>query len=367
MSATGTIIHLTPENFSEKEITLVENSPLSASTFRFDSGVSGIRLRNELGSLVLLPFQGQQIWSAEFHGRNLTMKSMFSQPRPTRQYLDTYGGFLLHCGATAMGVPTKDDSHPLHGELPNAPFQHAYLAVGEDERGLYLGLGGQYQHTVAFNHNYLAESLVKIYAGCSLFWMGIGITNLKLTEMEFMYLAHVNFRPVDHGRLVYSVLHSPEHIRVRTSIPAHIRPLPGYVEFIDELKQHPEKHNVLEPGLRFDPEVVFFLDYLADEQGWAHSMQIHPDGSADYIRHRPDELDKGIRWISRTADQDALGIVLPATAEPEGYLAEKAKGNLKVIPAGETLRCELEMGVLAPGEAREMEEGIARKIQEATT
>jgi hypothetical protein len=141
MSATGTIIHLTPENFSEKEITLVENSPLSASTFRFDSGVSGIRLRNELGSLVLLPFQGQQIWSAEFHGRNLTMKSMFSQPRPTRQYLDTYGGFLLHCGATAMGVPTKDDSHPLHGELPNAPFQHAYLAVGEDERGLYLGLG----------------------------------------------------------------------------------------------------------------------------------------------------------------------------------------------------------------------------------
>jgi hypothetical protein len=142
MSATGTIIHLTPENFSEKEITLVENSPLSASTFRFDSGVSGIRLRNELGSLVLLPFQGQQIWSAEFHGRNLTMKSMFSQPRPTRQYLDTYGGFLLHCGATAMGVPTKDDSHPLHGELPNAPFQHAYLAVGEDERGLYLGAGG---------------------------------------------------------------------------------------------------------------------------------------------------------------------------------------------------------------------------------
>ena len=366
MAATETIVHLTPEIFGEKEKTLVENGPLSASTFRFDSGVSGIRLKNEVGNLVLLPFQGQQIWSAEFSGRNLTMKSMFSQPRPTRQYLETYGAFLLHCGATAMGVPSKDDAHPLHGELPNAPYQRAYLAVGKDERGPYLELGGQYQHTVAFNHNYLAEPLVKIYAGSSLFWMSMVITNLKRTEMELMYMAHVNFRPVDNGRLVYSVVHTPEHIRVRTSIPAHIRPLPGYLEFIAELKKYPEKHHALAPGLMFDPEVVFFLDYLADEQGWAHSMQIHPDGSADYIRHRPNELDKGIRWISRTADQDALGIVLPATAEPEGYLAEKAKGNLEILPAGETFRCELEMGVLSPGEAKEMEEGIAKIIEPTT-
>jgi hypothetical protein len=363
MAISETIINITPQFFAEREKTLVEHGTLTASTFRFDSGVCGLRLNNELGQLVLLPFQGQQIWSAEFGGRNLTMKSMFAEPRPTREYLETYGGFLLHCGATAMGVPSKEDTHPLHGELPNAPYQKAYLVVGQDEKDSYIGLGGQYQHTVAFNYNYIAEPLVKLYTGSTLFWLTMTITNLKNSEMELMYLAHVNFRPVDNGRLVYSAPCTPQHVRVRTSIPSHIRPRPGYVEFIEELGRRPEKHNLLAPGLIFDPEVVFSIDYLADEKGWAHSMQVHPDGSADYIRHRPDQLDKGVRWISRTADQDALGIVLPATAEPEGYLAEKAKGNIKMLPPKGEFHFELEMGMLAPAEAKRMEKKITQIVQ----
>lgn len=82
-------------------------------------------------------------------------------------------------------------------------------------------------------------------------------------------------------------------------------------------------------------------------------MQVHPDGSADFISHRPDQLDHGVRWISRTPDQDALGLVLPATAEPEGYTAEKAKGNIKMLAGGAEWRCDMEMGALSPGEAQE--------------
>jgi hypothetical protein len=362
MTTSKTTINLTPQFFTERERVLVEHGPLSASTFLFDSGVCGLRLKNEPGQLVLLPFQGQQIWSAEFGGRNLTMKSVFAEPRPTREYLETYGGFLLHCGATAMGVPSKEDSHPLHGELPNAPYQKAYLVAGQDEKGPYIGLGGQYQHAVAFNHNYVAEPLVKLYAASTLLRLTLTIKNLKNSGMELMYMAHVNFRPLDNGRLVYSAPCTPEHVRVRTSIPSHVRPLPGYVEFLAELGRQPEKHNLLAPGLAFDPEVVFFLDYLADEEGWAHSMQVHPDGSADYIRHRPSQLDKGVRWISRTPDQDALGIVLPSTAEPEGYLAEKAKGNVKALPPGGEFHCEMEMGTLTAAEAKQMQEKIGQIV-----
>lgn len=163
--------------------------------------------------------------------------------------------------------------------------------------------------------------------------------------------------------MVYSAPCTPQHVRVRTSIPSHIRPLPGYVEFLEALKGHPEKHHVLAPGLMFDPEVVFFIDYLTDQDGWAHSMQVHPDDSADYVRHRPDQLDKGIRWISRTADQDALGIVAPATAEPEGYLAEKAKGNIKTIPAKGEFHFEIEVGVLSPAQVERMETKISQIVQ----
>jgi hypothetical protein len=358
MATTKTTIHLTPGCFGERKRLLVEHGALAAKTFRFDNGVCGLKLKNELGHLVMLPFQGQQIWDAAFGGRTLTMKSMFDGPNATRDYLETYGGFLLHCGATAMGVPTGEDTHPLHGELPNAPYQKAYVVVGEDETGTYIGLGGQYRHTVAFSYNYVAEPLVKLYAGSSIFTVSMDVRNLKKTDMELMYLAHANFRPVDNGRLVYSAPCTPEHVRVRKSIPSHVRPGPGYREFLQELGEHPEKHHVLKPELVFDPELVFSIDYLADADGWAYSLQVHPDGSADYVAHRPDQLKIGVRWICRTPDQDAMGLVLPATAEPEGYHAEKAKGNMVVLAGGETFHLDLELGTVTAEEAKEVEKKI---------
>ena len=46
-----------------RERPLLASGDLSASLFRYDSGVAGLRLRNAQGELVMLPFQGQQIWS----------------------------------------------------------------------------------------------------------------------------------------------------------------------------------------------------------------------------------------------------------------------------------------------------------------
>jgi hypothetical protein len=359
-----TQIHVTPSFFDRSERLLVEHESLSASAFLFESGVAGLRLRNAAGQLVMLPYQGQQIWSMEFAGRNLTMKSMFDQPRPTRTYLETYGGFLLHCGATAMGVPSGPDTHPLHGELPNAPYQRAWVTVGQDDRGAYIGVSGEYQHTVAFNYNYIARPEVRLYADSTEVPVSITIQNLKRSPMPLMYLAHVNFRPVDNGRLIYSARCTPESVRVRRSIPSHIHPPAGYAEFLDELAAHPERHNVLKPGLAFDPEVVFLIDYLADEGGWAHTMQVHPDGSADFIRHRPDQLNHGVRWIARTVDQDALGMCLPATAEPEGYHAELAKGNIRTLDGGESVTHEMWTGYLPAGQAGEWESRIDSVVGE---
>ena len=349
-----TKIYLSPAMFGEMEKPLVESGPLSASAFRFPGGVCGLRLKNELGELVMLPYQGQQIWSAQFGGRNLTMKSMIPEPRPGVPFLETFGGFLQHCGNLAMGGPSPKDTHALHGEFPNAPIERAYLLLGEDARGAYIGLGGQYRHTVAFSASYLAEPQVRLYAGSSLFEVEMTVTNLKASPMELMYLMHVNFKPVDNARL------APEHVRVRKGIPAHITPKPGYAEFLQELTVHPEQHHVLKPELLFDPEVAIFIDYLADEDGWAHSLMIHPNGEADYVAHHPEQLPRATRWLCRTADQDAVAIVEPGTAEPEGYLTEKAKGNLKILPPGGIFHCQVRVGALSAAEARQVEEKIER-------
>ncbi|MEZ4629965.1 MAG: DUF4432 family protein [Deinococcales bacterium] len=320
---------LYPHAFDSKERLLVDAGTLKATLWRYDSNVCALKLQNALGHVICLPFQGQQIWSAHFLGRELTMKSMFDAPRATSNYLETYGAFLIHCGMTAMGVPGPHDHHPLHGELPNAPFQEAFVVMAEDDRGRYLALGGSYRHIVAFSHHYVARPLLKVYEGSSLLDLSLNIENLKATDMELMYLAHINFRPADHGELIYSAHKDKDSVRVRQSIPSHVTPKAGYKEFIDHLAQYPEEHHHLKPGLAFDPEIVFNINYSQDHEGWAHSLQKHPNGSYDYIGHRPAQLDVGVRWICRTPDQDALGLVLPATAEAEGYQAEKSQGQPK--------------------------------------
>jgi hypothetical protein len=352
-----TTIFLQKNQFNDLEKPIAELGALKASTFLYPSGVHGIRVQNEFGQMLVLPFQGQQIWSLEFFGRNLTMKTMFDMPY-NAPYLQTYGGFLIHCGATAMGVPGPNDSHPLHGELPNAAYQSANLLIGEDTKGRYMAITGSYQHTVAFASNYKAKPLVKLYENSSRIDVHFELENLKNSSMDYMYMAHVNFRPVDNGVLNYSAKVSSETVRVRSSIPSHVKPPPGYAEFLERLAQNPSLHHKLLPGLGFDPEVVFFINYLADTDGWAHSLQVHPNGVSDYIAHKPSQLGHGVRWISRTPDQDCLGIVLPATAEPEGFNAERSKGNIKTLEPHGIFAFDLEIGALLETQTKEIEATI---------
>jgi len=355
-----TTLHLTPEQFTSHETTLAEHGELTASTFRYPSGVCALRLKNSLGELILLPYQGQQIWDATMRGRRLTMKSMFDQPYPTHDFLSTYGGFLLHCGATAMGAPAPEDNHPLHGELHNAPYQSAALILGSDEKGEYIGLTGLYRHTVAFNYNYTATPLVKLYEASSVFTVSMTIKNLKASPMPLMFLEHVNFLPMDGGRLTQTVICNPQNMKVRANIPPFMEVVPGYREFVKVLQEIPEKHLVFDPALVYDPEMVLYLNYLADKDGWARTMQIHPDGSADLLRHHPEQLNHGVRWICRTADQDAIGIE-PCTAEVEGFSAEKKKGNVRSLLGGATFTSELEVGMLPPDQARR-EEALIKQV-----
>jgi hypothetical protein len=357
----STTINLDKSFFSEKEKVLVVNEGICASTFLFDSGVHGLRIKNNCGDVVILPYQGQQIWSCNFHGHELAMKSMFSEPVATSEFLRTYGGFLLHCGATAMGVPSEKDKHPLHGELPNAPYQKAYIEAGSDEEGHYISLGGQYNHIVGFNHNYLAEPIIKIYEKSSVFNVSMKITNLKNTDMELMYLMHVNFRPVDNSELVYSANCNPNDVRVHVDVPPNIEGEPAgkkLADFLNRLVDKPELHHTLTPDLVFDPEILFTINYKSDEDGNAHSMLVYPDGYAGYISHRPSELEYGVRWIARTKNEDAIGIVLPATAEHKGYSAEKEKGHIKTIKSGEIVKFNVRLGLLTPSDAEKMNSKI---------
>ncbi|MEM8748871.1 MAG: DUF4432 family protein [Pseudomonadota bacterium] len=339
-------------SFGESERPLCTVGEFVVSTFTYPSGIEALRVRNARGEIIVLPFKGQQVWRAVFDGRDLTMQSMFDEPVDTQVYLETYGAFLIHCGLTGLGAPGPTDTHPLHGELPNARFQSAWLEV--DEARSEVTIAGSYQHTVAFATHYRATTKIVMTEGSALLDVSVQVENLKRTPMDLMYLAHANFRPVDHGELHYCASYSPQSVRVRQTIPQHISPKPGYAEFLARLAKEPELHHTLSPDLGFDPEVVFSIDMLAGDDGFTHALQKHPDGTADWISYKPAQAPVCMRWICRTPDQNGLGVAFPSTSEVEGYTAEKAKGNIVELAGGDTWAIDMRMGLLTQAEVPAM-------------
>jgi hypothetical protein len=339
-------IDLGAVNFTAAETVLASAHGMTASAFRYASGVAALRLRNSRGSVVLLPFHGQQIWDAEFLGRRLTMKTMFDEPVDTGDYLGNYGGFFLHCGLMAMGNPGAADSHPLHGEIPNASYQQASLLIGQVDGVPCMGLAGTRTQRTAFTAHYRATPRLLLQRDASWLDMTLSVRNLFHRPMSLMYLAHINFRPADGGTLHDAVPDDPRHIRLRTTLPTFFTPSDGFKAMIAELSADPARHRHIVAGRPVDPELVMGLDYPAGPDGIVHTLMEHPDGSGDFVSHHPAELPRAVRWMTRTEDQDAIGIVLPATAEADGFTAENAKGNVKWLGFDESWSCRLRFGAL---------------------
>ncbi|HEU4826599.1 MAG TPA: DUF4432 family protein [Dongiaceae bacterium] len=352
-------IDLRAVRFEAQPATLLQSDGMTASVFRYSTGIEALSIATPAGKVTFLPFKGQQVWDAVFRGRRLTMRSMFEEPQDTADYLSTYGAFLIHCGVTAMGAPGPQDNHPLHGELPNARFQSAGLIAGTDDHGAYLILAGEHRQARAFGSNYRFRSEVTLRPDATHLEVAVSVENLRPVPLDLMYLAHINFLPVDGGRLVDTVRNDRTDIVVRREHPKGLQISDAQRRLVERMAADPSSHRHLAPGGRIDPEIVLFLDCQADGEGWAHALQRHPDGNADFVSYRPEELPVGVRWISRLGDQEALGLILPSTSGVDGYAAERAKGRVVTVAGGGRYSCRYRCGALDPAAA----EALSHRIE----
>ena len=105
-----------------------------------------------------------------------------------------------------MGCPADSDTHPTHGELPNAPYQCAQICVGADDNGNeYIEVSGTYNHIGAFSYNLKCEASVRLYAGRTTFPISMKITNEFYQDSDLMYMAHTNYLPVEGSTILYAV------------------------------------------------------------------------------------------------------------------------------------------------------------------
>ncbi len=350
-------IALYPELFAGAEKTLLESADFRVQAWTYPSGVKALALENNRGRVVVLPYQGQMVWSAVFDGCDLTMHNMFSQPRPSPTVLGTYGCFMFHAGLLRNGCPSRQDDHPVHGEMPCAPMDLAWLEVGEDAAGAHLSVCGEYEYVQGFGDHYRARPGVKLRAGTALFDIGMEVSNLAGKPMDLMYMAHMNYAYVADGRFVEPL--GVDLVRVRSSVPAHVKPTPAWSAYMADLTEEPTRLSSLNTPQLYDPEIVCFFDGVrADASGDAHFLLKHPDGPAFYTRYKPGQFDHAARWILHNPNQQVAAFVLPATCEPEGYLAEKSKGNVRSLAPGESALFSVTTGYLAAFEVQQLESGL---------
>lgn len=353
-------IYLYEELFERTPKTIFESESFSAEIFKYSTGVSAVTIENSKGYITSLPFMGQMIWDTEFLGRNMVMKSIFDEPEFCREaYGESYGCFLMHCGLTAVGIPSEGENHARHGELPFAKYRESYILLGEDDGGKYISIGGVYGYKRAYVANYDFTVEYKLYEDASTFEIITNIKNKKDSPLEYFYLSHINYAQVIGSQLRANAKARSEE--EKAAIPsAYPDGADGAtLEYLKSLEADPSKMDVSDENVALcTPEFSFLYTCEEDKDGFAHTLEIMPDGHAFYVRHRPEELPVTIRWIGKTGDEASMGMVLPSTAPHTGYKSCVENGYARYLASGEDVTFCITAGVLSPEETKEIEKKI---------
>jgi len=350
---------LNAAGFGDKEREAARVGGLSASIFRYDTGVEGVRLKTPRGEIVVLPFMGQMVWSAAFDGVELAMRSMFPAPRPARTIVETYGCLAYHSGILRNGVPGPTDAHPAHGEAPCATIDRAGLACGRDARGRWLASTAEREYAMGFGAHYLARSRVTMREQETTFDIEMEVENLSAAPMEIMYMCHVNFAFAAGARIVQSAPFTPEHVITRTAIPAHVTPNDAYRAFVSALAADPALMERLDEPGRYDPEQVFYIKGARPQaDGRVRYMLLRREGDGFEIAWDPQAMPHTVRWVMANSDQRVAAFAMPATCEPEGYAAETRKGHVRSLPGGARVRFVTSLGYVEAARTAEAARAI---------
>lgn len=362
-SNSHTRINIVKSMFNEKPLILIKNESFEITTFVYESGVAGLKIDNGHCNMVVLPYMGHQIWFAEFEGKKLNQKSIFDYPKDTTKFGDNYGAFLIHCGLTNINGPDEGESYPMHGELPFAKYHDNYIEIGNDSKGNYISCGGvfDYRNSQDYYYEYIPE--LKIYENESIANMNVQINNKRKSDLNYLYMCHMNWLAVDGSILEYSAVKNNVKIQDLPKVGSSKREN-ELLEFVEKIESNPFALDKIDlNNQNFNPELCINIKYEKDDNNWSHATQVFPDGNSAYVGFNSSNLPYGLRWYCQTGDENGLGFALPTTGTNRSSKYQYENGNFNTIKGNESDFIQFKFGYLNKEETQEMSKHIKKIIE----
>lgn len=319
-------------------------------------GVAAADVRTGSGlCFTVLPDRGLDISTAEWCGRPLAWRSPTAEvhphaydPRGLQWIRSFYGGLLVTCGLTNIGVPCEDEGEELglHGRVSN--LQAFDLAKGGywDGDDYVMFIEGSVREARLFGENLLLRRRISAVMGENRLFIDDIVTNDGSRTWPHLMLYHINpgFPVVDAGS--------------RFLAPSR-EVIPRNEHSAKELDRH---DRFIQPTRGYE-ERVYFHRPAADREGRTlaavANMKKGDAALGLYVRFNRRQLPWLIEW-KMMGERDYVVGMEPATNTVQGRAEERRAGRLRNIEPGESRHYNLEIGVLT---SERETTAIAREIR----
>ena len=116
-------IALYQTHFGETEKPVCEAGEITVCGFRYDSAVAALRISSALGDVIMLPFQGNQIWRSDQDGLGLAFPATagvegYAAEKAKGRGIDLAGGETWRLDMT-MGQLTAPETDAMISKINN--------------------------------------------------------------------------------------------------------------------------------------------------------------------------------------------------------------------------------------------------------
>ncbi|NLF67596.1 MAG: aldose 1-epimerase family protein [Candidatus Anammoximicrobium sp.] len=294
-------------------------------------GVDVVRVDNGRMAFAVLPTRGMGLWKAWLDGQEIGWQSPVRGPvhpqfvpwmEPSGLgWLEGFDELLVRCGLESNGAPEFDPQgrlrYPLHGRIANRPAQRVEVEV-DDESG-ELAVTGVVEESRFLFRSLRMTSRISTRLGEHHLRIRDEVENLSGSPTEVQLLYHINFGLplLDAGSRFLAPL--------KKMMPRDARAAEGVATW--------DVYAAEEAGFA---EQVYFLELVADAQGWSPALLRNAAGTRGVTVHaNTNQLPCFTLWKNTAAAADGYVTGLePGTNFPNPRTYEGRQGRVVQLAPG---------------------------------